>query len=116
MLGTKELLPGTFVRIRVPLAVSDHAIKLPQRAVLGGPAGQYVMLVQDGKATPRPVKTSTMAGEEWVISEGLKGGEQVIVDGLQKARPGAPVKATPLAEAAGLQGAATPAAPAAGKK
>jgi membrane fusion protein (multidrug efflux system) len=92
----RELLPGTFVRIRVPQAVSDKAIKVPQRAVMGGAQGQYVMLVEDGKATPRPVKTASMAGEDWVVSEGLKGGEQVIVNGLQKARPGTPVKAVPL--------------------
>lgn len=92
-----ELLPGMFVRIRFPSAVAEGAIRVPQRAVQGGPQGQFVMLVApDGKATPQPVKTGGMAGGDFIISEGLKGGEQVIVNGLQKARSGAEVKAVPL--------------------
>lgn len=92
----RELLPGMFVRIRFPAAVAEHAIRVPQRAVQGGPQGQFVMLVApDGKAFPQPVKTGGMAGGDFIIAEGLKGGEQVIVNGLQKARPGAPVKAVP---------------------
>ncbi|WIM04664.1 MAG: efflux RND transporter periplasmic adaptor subunit [Candidatus Nitricoxidivorans perseverans] len=98
----RELLPGTFVRIRFPEAVADNVIKLPQRAVQAGPAGQYVMTVDaEGKAAPRPVKTGGMSGADWIIAEGLKGGEQVIVDGLQKARPGNPVKPMPLAAGQG---------------
>lgn len=92
----RELLPGMFVRIRFPSAVADHAIRVPQRAVQGGPQGQSVMLVTpDGKVAPQPVKTGGMAGGDFIIAEGLKGGEQVIVNGLQKVRPGAPVKAVP---------------------
>jgi membrane fusion protein (multidrug efflux system) len=111
----RELLPGTFVRIRVPQATSDTAIKVPQRAIQGGPQGQSVMLVEDGKATPRPVKTSSMAGEDWIVTEGLKGGEQIIVNGLQKARPGSPVKAVPWNPSAAAVPAAAPAAVAAKK-
>jgi membrane fusion protein (multidrug efflux system) len=85
-----------FVRIRFPSAVAEGAIRVPQRAVQGGPQGQFVMLVApDGKATPQPVKTGGMAGGDFIIAEGLKGGEQVIVNGLQKARPGSEVKAVP---------------------
>ncbi len=92
----RELLPGMFVRIRFPSAVVEGAIRVPQRAVQGGPQGQFVMLVApDGKAAPQPVKTGGMAGGDFIIAEGLKGGEQVIVNGLQKARPGTPVKAVP---------------------
>jgi membrane fusion protein (multidrug efflux system) len=92
----RELLPGTFVRIRVPQAEADNAIKVPQRAVQTTPQGQLVMIVDgEGKVAPRPVKTGAMAGTDWIINEGLKGGEQVIVNGLQKARPGSPVKAVP---------------------
>lgn len=92
----RELLPGTFVRVRLPMAQSDSAIKLPQRAVQSNPQGQFVMIVdQEGKAAPRPVKTGGMSGADWIIAEGLKGGEQVIVNGLQKARPGTPVKPVP---------------------
>ena len=89
----RELLPGTFVRIRVPQAEMDGAIKLPQRAVQSSPQGQFVTIVDNqGKAAPLPVKTGAMAGTDWIIEQGLKGGEQVIVNGLQKVRPGAPVK------------------------
>jgi membrane fusion protein (multidrug efflux system) len=92
----RELLPGMFVRIRFPSAVIEGAIRVPQRAVQGGPQGQFVMLVApDGKAAPQPVKTGGMAGGDFIIAEGLKGGEQVIVNGLQKARPGTEVKPVP---------------------
>jgi membrane fusion protein (multidrug efflux system) len=91
-----ELLPGMFVRVRFASAVAENAIRVPQRAVQGGPQGQSVMIVTaDGKAAPQPVKTGGMADGDFLITEGLKGGEQVIVEGLQKARPGTPVKALP---------------------
>lgn len=107
----RELLPGTFVRVRLPEAVQDGAFKLPQRAVQITPQGQFVMSVgADGKAVPLPVKVGAMAGADWIIADGLKGGEQVIVNGLQKARPGSPVKPVPWNPA----GAAS--APAADKK
>jgi membrane fusion protein (multidrug efflux system) len=89
----RELLPGTFVRIRFPQAQLDNAIRVPQRAVQGGAQGQFVMVVDaEGKVAPRPIKTSTMSGGDFIVDDGLKGGEQVIVNGLQKARPGAVVK------------------------
>lgn len=103
----RELLPGTFVRIRFPEAEMEQAIRVPQRAVQMSPQGQSVMIVDaEGKAAPRPVKVGAMAGSDWIVAEGLKGGEQVIVNGLQKARPGTPVKAVPAG------GAPAPAAPA----
>jgi membrane fusion protein (multidrug efflux system) len=93
----RELLPGTFVRIRFPEAVIDAAISVPQRAVQMNSQGQFVTLVDaEGKAAVRPVKTGGMSGADWIVAEGLKGGEQVIVNGLQKARPGSPVKPVPL--------------------
>lgn len=92
-----ELLPGMFVRIRFPEALAENVIRIPQRAVQASPQGQFVMVVgAESKATPMPVKTGDMAGEDFIIAEGLKGGEQVIVNGLQKARPGTPVKPVPL--------------------
>lgn len=90
------LLPGMFVRVRFPAALADNAIRVPQRAVQGGPQGQFVMLVSpEGKVVPQPVKTSGMASGDFVVVEGLKGGEQVIVNGLQKVRPDMPVKPVP---------------------
>lgn len=103
----RELLPGMFVRIRFPEADAENVIRIPQRAVQGGAQGQFVMVVgAEDKATPQPVKTSAMAGGDFIIAEGLKGGEQVIVNGLQKARPGTVVKAVPVGQPA----AAAPAA------
>lgn len=100
-----ELLPGTFVRVRLPEAEAANAIKLPQRAVQSGPTGQFVVAVDaDSKATVLPVKTGSMAGGDWIITEGLKGGEKVIVNGLQKARPGTPVKPVPWQAGASAAG------------
>jgi len=93
----RELLPGMFVRIRFPEALAENVIRLPQRAVQSGPQGQFVTVVgPDSKATLQPVKTGGMASGDFIIAEGLKGGEQVIVNGLQKARPGTAVKPVPL--------------------
>jgi len=92
----QELLPGMFARIRFPEGSVDNSIKVPQRAVQMGAQGQFVMVVDgEGKAAPRPVKTGGMAGGDFVIASGLKVGDQVIVNGLQKARPGTPVKPVP---------------------
>jgi len=95
----RDLLPGMFVRLRFPQAQADNAIRVPQRAVQAGPQGQFVMIVMpDGKTAPLPVKTGGMAGKDFIIIEGLKGGEQIIVNGLQKARPGMAVKAVPVSD------------------
>ncbi len=92
-----ELLPGMFVRLRFPEAIAEHAIRVPQRAVQSGAQGQFVMTVAaDGKVAPRPVTTSGMSGSDFIIASGLKEGDQVIVNGLQKARPGTVVKPVPL--------------------
>ena len=88
-----ELLPGMFARIRFPEGSADNSIKVPQRAVQIGAQGQFVMVVDaESKAAPRPIKTGGMAGSDFVIADGLKIGDQVIVNGLQKARPGTAVK------------------------
>ncbi len=97
----RELLPGMFVRIRFPQAVAVNSLLVPQRAVQAGPQGQMVMLVDgENKVTPVPVKTGGMTGGNFIINEGLKVGEQVIVNGLQKIRPGAVVKPVLWDEAA----------------
>lgn len=99
------LLPGMFVRARVQQAVAEQGITVPQRGLQRGPQGAFVMVVKDGKAEVQPVTTGAAQGDVWVIMSGLKGGEQVIVEGLQKVKPGAPVKAVPF-------GAVPPASPA----
>lgn len=113
----RELLPGTFVRIRFPEAEMEQAIRVPQRAVQMSAQGQSVMLVDaEGKAAPRPVKVGAMAGSDWIVVDGLKGGEQVIVNGLQKARPGSIVKPVPWSPGTPLLPGAPTAPPAPDKK
>ncbi|HEY1180846.1 MAG TPA: efflux RND transporter periplasmic adaptor subunit [Rhodocyclaceae bacterium] len=89
----KELLPGMFVRVRFPQAVMDNVMRIPQRAVQSNPQGQYVMVVDaEGKVSPRPIRTVGMSGPNWIVNDGLKDGETIVVNGLQKARPGSTVK------------------------
>jgi membrane fusion protein (multidrug efflux system) len=95
------LLPGMFVRIRFPQASAENSIKVPQRAVQTGTQGMFVMVVDKaGMVAPRPVKTGGMSGSDFIITEGLSPGEQVIVNGLHKARPGATVKPVAWSEPA----------------
>jgi len=87
------LRTGEFVRIVLEGAVRPGAIVVPQRAVLDGPKGKFVYTASaESKAEPRPVEVGDWAGEGWVVNSGLKGGERVIVDGILKLGPGAPVK------------------------
>jgi membrane fusion protein (multidrug efflux system) len=109
------LLPGMYVRARVEQAVNEKAIAVPQQAITRTPDGAAVMVVDaNNKVVPRPVETGTSEGNSWVINKGLKEGDQVIVEGLQKVQPGATVKPVPW-QKAGPQTAApsTPAASAA---
>lgn len=90
------LLPGLYVRVRLAQAELPAGIALPQQAVQRGSGGDTVMVVgADGKVAPRPVKVSLGPNRQWVVLEGLAGGEQVVVDGFQKIRPNAPVKPVP---------------------
>ncbi len=98
----RELLPGMFVSVRLPQANADHAIRIPQRAIQAGPQGQMVMVVDEqSKVSARPIKTGSMSGSDFIVTDGLQGGEKVIVNGLQKARPGGVVKAIPLSTTPG---------------
>ena len=90
------LLPGLFVRVRLEQAQVSNAITLPQQAVTRSPQGDSVMVVgADGKVAPRPVKVGSQQRGQWVILDGLQNGDQVMVDGFQKLRGGAPVKPIP---------------------
>ena len=106
-----QLLPGLYVRVRLEQAQATNAITLPQQAVTRTAQGDTVMVVApDGKVSPRTVKIGSAKGTQWVVLDGLKTGEQVMVDGFQKLQGGAPVKAVPW-QAAGA--ASAPAAAAA---
>lgn len=86
------LRSGQFVRVRLSGATRPGAITVPQRAVLEGPASKIVMTVNaQGMVEPRPVEVGDWSGEDWLITGGLNAGDRVIVDGLFKIRPGAPV-------------------------
>ena len=91
------LLPGQFVRVRLSQAELPSGMLLPQQAVTRTNQGDTVMVVgTDGKPMARPVKVGNAQGNQWVVLDGLKPGEQVIVDGFQKMMvPGAPVKTVP---------------------
>ncbi len=104
----QTLLPGMFVRAVIEEGINEHAILVPQRGVSRNPAGDAtVTVVGSGeKAEPRIIKVVRTVGDNWLVSDGLKAGDRVILDGLQKARPGTPVKAV----AFGSKGGSTPAA------
>ena len=94
------LLPGLYVRVRLEQAKADNAIMLPQQAVTRSEQGDSVMVVaEDGSFAPRPVKVGAQQGGNWIILEGLKAGEQVMVDGFQKLRGAKVVKPVPWQDA-----------------
>ena len=102
------LLPGMYVRVRIEQAQSADAITVPQQAVTRGNSGDSVMIVADGKAMPRPVKVGAASGSSWIVLEGLKPGELVIVDGFQKLRGPGPVTAVPWSPPAATPAASEP--------
>ncbi|HYF16534.1 MAG TPA: efflux RND transporter periplasmic adaptor subunit, partial [Ramlibacter sp.] len=91
------LLPGMYVRVQLEQARASNAILLPQQAVTRTQQGDSVMVVgPDGKVAPRTIKVGGSQNGQWVVMEGLKAGEQVMVDGFQKLMPGvAAVKPVP---------------------
>ncbi|WP_126228421.1 efflux RND transporter periplasmic adaptor subunit [Burkholderia ambifaria] len=113
----RVLLPGMFVRARIEEGVNENAFLVPQIGVTHDAKGQPVALVVNAgnKVEPRPLKTTGMQGQNWIVEGGLQAGDRVIVQGVEKVRPGATVKSVaaqlPAADAA--SGAAVSAAPAA---
>lgn len=90
------LKPNQYVRVRVKGATRPNAILLPQRAVLQGARGHFVWVVdKDGKAENRPVTVGDWSGDEWLVIEGLRAGEKVVVDGGLKLGPGAALNPKP---------------------
>jgi membrane fusion protein, multidrug efflux system len=94
-----ELLPGLYLRVRIEQAQASNAISLPQQAVTRTQQGDTVSVVgDDGKVSQRPIKISAAQNNRWVVLDGLKAGEKVMVDGFQKLQmlpPGTPVKPVP---------------------
>jgi membrane fusion protein (multidrug efflux system) len=106
----QTLLPGMFVRAVLEEGVNEAAILIPQRGVTRNPKGDAVVMTvgAEDKAEPRPVKVVRTVGDSWLVSEGLKAGDRVILEGLQKARPGTQVKAVPFGSAPAAAPAGSP--------
>jgi RND family efflux transporter MFP subunit len=88
----RKIVPGLFVRIRLPLDVQKDALLVPERAVGADQRGKYVLVVnRENEVERQPVTVGTKTDDMVVIREGLEAGAQVIIEGLQRARPGAKV-------------------------
>ena len=94
----QTLLPGMFVRAIVEEGINEKAILVPQRGVTRNPKGDAMVILvgAEEKVEPRQIKVARTVGDSWLVSEGLKTGDRVILEGIQRARPGTPVKAMPF--------------------
>jgi membrane fusion protein (multidrug efflux system) len=113
----QALLPGMFVRAMLVEGVNEAAILIPQRGVTRNPKGEAMVMTvgAEEKVEPRPIKVVRTVGDNWLVSDGLKAGDRVILEGLQKARPGTQVKAVPFGSAPAAAPAGSPQPPAAKK-
>ncbi|NHZ42606.1 efflux RND transporter periplasmic adaptor subunit [Massilia aquatica] len=103
-----ELMPGMYVRAVLDSGLDDKAITVPQVGVTRNQRGEATALVltKENKVEQRVLSTGAAVGDQWVVNAGLVPGERVIVEGLQKVRPGAPAVAVPAAPAPGAPGVA----------
>ncbi len=90
------LVDGQLVRVNLESGKPEEKVIVPQAALIADQGGVYVFVVEDGKAAVKRVKTGAESGAGVVVEQGLSGGEQVIVQGLQGVRPGVAVRANPL--------------------
>lgn len=92
----RSLLPGMFVKVRLVQGELERAFVVPQTAIQRDPKGAYVLVVgADTKVQLKHVELGELRGADWVVKSGIADGDQVIVSGLQKARPDSPAKAVP---------------------
>jgi len=102
-----DLLPGSFVRVRVEQAVNREAITVPQRAIQRDSAGiaQVLLVDAEQRISQQPVQLGAVQSDRWIVTDGLKAGDRIIVEGLQHARPGERVQVDdsplPLAQSKG---------------
>lgn len=96
-----ELLPGMYVRARLPQGQRADAVLVPHKALTRDPRGNALVMVVDGdgKVEARTVQVAQSRGDQWVVVGGLQGGERIIIEGLQRARPGTQVQAQDVAAA-----------------
>ena len=104
------LLPGMFVREQLSEGVYPDAILAPQQGVSHDPRGNATAFVvsPQGKAEPRVLKTGEIYGDKWLVTDGLRPGDRLIVEGLMKVKPGAAVKAVAATEQAPASASAPP--------
>ncbi len=100
------LLPGMFVRAVVEEGVKEQALLVPQQGVNRDPKGNPIALIvdQENKVVLRPLELDRAIGSKWLVNQGLNPGDRVIVEGMQRVRPGAVVRAVPFIEPAGSPG------------
>ena len=100
------LLPGRFVRMTFSEGVQEQAILVPQQGVARNPKGEAVALVVDegGNVQSRILELDRALGDKWLVSSGLNPGDRVIVEGIQKARPGTRVTVVPFGETQAVGG------------
>jgi membrane fusion protein (multidrug efflux system) len=90
------LIDGELVSVALVAGAPQEKVLVPQASLIADQEGIYLFVVEDGKAAVRRIKPGGESGINTVVDEGLKGGEQVIVEGLQSIRPGQPVQASPM--------------------
>jgi membrane fusion protein, multidrug efflux system len=90
------LIDGQLVSVAVQVGEPQEKVVVPQAALIADQQGVYLFVVEGGKAAVRRVKPGGESGANTIINEGMKGGEQVIVEGIQSIRPGQAVQATPM--------------------
>ena len=95
------LIDGQLVAVNLEAGTPEEQVLVPQAALITDQQGVYVFVVEEGKVAIRRVKTGGANGEDIIVTDGLSGGEQVIVDGLQTVRPGMSVTASPATASLG---------------
>ena len=97
----RELLPGMYVRVQIEQGIDSDAIAVPQQAIQrnSGGGSEVFVVGGDSRVTIQPVKTGALQGGTWFVTDGLKSGDKVVVDGFQKFAPGDRVKTQSWVEA-----------------
>jgi membrane fusion protein (multidrug efflux system) len=96
----RELLPGMYVRVQIEQGIDTDAIAVPQQAIQrnGGGGSEVFVVTGDGRAVIQPVRTGSLQGGQWFVTEGLKAGDRVVVEGFQKFAAGDKVRPQILIE------------------
>ena len=89
-----DLLPGSFVRVRLEQAFNQQGISVPQRAILRDSAGvaQVLLVEADNRIKQQPVQLGNAQNDRWIVNGGLKAGDRIVIEGLQHARAGEQVQ------------------------